>query len=198
MKLRPLLLVLALALTVLFVLLKSVAPIVPVKEVRPASTASQPVVTNLVAAPLAQPATPDQANATTTATIYSAFTASPPKPAAAPEPTAPPATNELAPATLPAETVMENMRSVFRQYAARLGGNPVGTNPEITAALTGQNPKQIQFLNPEDGLRINSKGELVDAWGTPFFFHQLSAKEMEIHSAGPDRAMWTDDDLVIK
>jgi hypothetical protein len=104
----------------------------------------------------------------------------------------------LAPATLPAETVMENMRSVFRQYSARLGGNPVGTNPEITAALTGQNPKQIQFLNPEDGLRINSKGELVDAWGTPFFFHQLSAKEMEIHSAGPDRAMWTDDDLVIK
>jgi len=37
---------------------------------------------------------------------------------------------------------------------------------------------------------------LVDAWGTPFFFHQLSGHEMEIHSAGPDKIMWTADDLV--
>ena len=113
-----------------------------------------------------------------------------------PEPV--PSAPDLEPVSLPAETVMENVRSVFRQYAARLGGNPVGTNPEITAALNGQNPRQTQFLNPEDGLRVNSKGELVDSWGTPFFFHQLSANEMEIHSAGPDQIMWTGDDLVIK
>lgn len=94
--------------------------------------------------------------------------------------------------------VMENMRRVFRQYSSRFGGNPVGTNPEITAALNGKNPKQVVFLNPEDGMRINDRGELVDNWGTPFFFHQLSATEMEIHSAGPDRKMWTPDDLVIR
>jgi hypothetical protein len=47
-------------------------------------------------------------------------------------------------------------------------------------------------------LRINGKGELVDYWGTPFFFHQLSGTEMEIHSAGPDKVMWTADDLVTK
>jgi hypothetical protein len=113
-------------------------------------------------------------------------------------PKPPPTLPDLDPVSIPAETIMENARSVFRQYAARLGGNPVGTNPEITVALNGQNPRQIQFLNPEDGLRVNSKGELVDSWGTPFFFHQLSANEMEIHSAGPDRTMWTGDDLVIK
>lgn len=90
------------------------------------------------------------------------------------------------------------MRGAFRQYAARFGGNPVGTNPEITAALNGDNSKQVQFLNSEDGLRVDENGELVDSWGTPFFFHQLSAKEMEIHSAGPDHIMWTDDDLVVK
>ena len=45
---------------------------------------------------------------------------------------------------------------------------------------------------------VNEKGELVDPWGTPYFFHQLSAMEMEIRSAGPDRIMWTEDDLVIK
>jgi hypothetical protein len=94
--------------------------------------------------------------------------------------------------------VMENMRSAFRQYAARFNGNPVGTNPEITAALNAGNPKQTQFLHESDGLRVNGRGELVDSWGTPFFFHQLSATEMEIHSAGPDLKMWTADDLVLK
>jgi len=90
------------------------------------------------------------------------------------------------------------MRTVFRQYCARLGGNPVGNNAEITAALNGGNPRKVVFINPEDGLRINYRGELVDNWGTPFFFHQISRTEMEIRSAGPDRKMWTADDLAIK
>lgn len=54
------------------------------------------------------------------------------------------------------------------------------------------------FLKPEDSMRINDSAELVDNWGTPFFFHQLSGTDMEIHSAGPDRRMWTPDDLVTK
>lgn len=96
-------------------------------------------------------------------------------------------------------TALENMRSAFRQYSSRLGGNPVGDNAEITAALNGRNPRQVAFLNPdEDGIRINAHGELVDNWNTPYFFHQLSRTEMEIRSAGSDRRMWTADDLVIK
>lgn len=102
------------------------------------------------------------------------------------------------PSGLPPETVLENVRSAFRNYAARFGGNPVGTNPEITAALNGGNSGQVQFVNTDDGLRVNEDGELIDSWGTPYFFHQLSGTEMEIHSAGPDRRMWTADDLVIK
>ncbi len=77
------------------------------------------------------------------------------------------------------------------------GGNPVGSNEEITRALNGDNPKQVKFLKP-DGNRVNEQGELVDPWGTPYFFHQLSGKEMEIRSAGPDRKMWTEDDLVTR
>jgi hypothetical protein len=96
-------------------------------------------------------------------------------------------------------TSLENMRSTFRQYSSRLGGNPVGDNAEITAALNGRNARQVVFLNPdEDGVRMNEHGELVDSWNTPYFFHQLSRTEMEIRSAGPDRRMWTADDLVIK
>lgn len=95
-------------------------------------------------------------------------------------------------------TVLENMSHVFRQYNQMFGGNPVGINSEITSQLSGDNPKHINFLNPEDGVRINEKGELIDPWGTPYFFHQLSGTDMEIHSAGPDRIMWTSDDLVVR
>jgi hypothetical protein len=95
------------------------------------------------------------------------------------------------------ETALENMRTVVRQYGSMFAGNPVGTNPEITLALQGENPKHINFLKA-DGNRVNSQGELVDVWGTPYFFHQISGTEMEIRSAGPDRVMYTGDDLVIK
>jgi hypothetical protein len=133
-------------------------------------------------------------------------TSAPPQPADVKAPTRAP---DVAPALLytpaftstndlPAQVVLENMRVAIRNYGSTFGGNPVGTNPEITQALAGGNSKQIQFLNADSGLRINSNGELVDPWGTPFFFHQLSGSETEIHSAGPDRKLWTSDDLVIK
>jgi hypothetical protein len=102
------------------------------------------------------------------------------------------------PTNIPPQIVLENMRRAVVNYGSTFSGNPVGTNPEIAAALNGENPKQIKFIDPENGLRINGKGELVDSWGTPFFFHQLSATDMEVRSAGPDRIMWTPDDLVIK
>jgi len=102
------------------------------------------------------------------------------------------------PTNIAPQIVVENMRRAIVNYGSTFSGNPVGTNPEITAALNGENPKQIKFIDAENGLRINGKGELVDSWGTPFFFHQLSATDMEVRSAGPDKIMWTADDLVIK
>jgi len=104
---------------------------------------------------------------------------------------------DTSPAMDPA-TVLSNMRIAVNQYGSMFGGNPVGSNSEITKALNGGNPKEVKFLSEESGLRINGRGELVDYWGTPFFFHQLSGTEMEIRSAGPDRKMWTDDDIVTK
>ncbi len=102
------------------------------------------------------------------------------------------------PANLGPVTALENHRAAFRQYALKFGGNPVGDNAEITAALRGQNARRSVFLTSNDGLRVNSEGQAVDAWGTPYFFHQLSRTEMEIRSAGPDRRMWSTDDLVLK
>ena len=100
--------------------------------------------------------------------------------------------------SMDAATVLSNMRVTINRYRSMFGENPVGTNAEITKALNGDNPKQARFIKEELGLRINGRGELVDYWGTPFFFHQLSGTEMEIHSAGPDKVMWTADDLVTK
>lgn len=74
-------------------------------------------------------------------------------------------------------------------------GNPVGLNGEITRALTGQNPLRVPFI-PEDHPAINPDGELCDRWGTPLIFHQISKYHMELRSAGPDRAVYTEDDLV--
>ncbi len=93
-------------------------------------------------------------------------------------------------------TILENARTAIRNYGQRFGGNPVGNNAEITRALMGGNPGQIQFISADAGLRVNGEGELIDAWGVPFFFHQLSGEQTEIHSAGPDKIMWTEDDLV--
>ena len=87
----------------------------------------------------------------------------------------------------PPAIVLENMSRAVRQYGTMFGGNPVGNNP-----------KHINFLNAEAGMRVNDNGELVDPWGTPYFFHQLSGTVMEIHSAGPDKKMWNLDDLVVK
>lgn len=99
---------------------------------------------------------------------------------------------------LPPLTVLDNARVAIHNYAAAFGENPVGNNAEITAALTGKNPKQINFITAASGLHVNANGEMVDGYGTPFFFHQLSGHEMEIRSAGEDRKLWTFDDQVTR
>ena len=117
--------------------------------------------------------------------------------AASPNPTASSSTETNEPPALPPLTVLDKARVVIHNYHAAFGENPVGTNPEITAALKGKNAKQTDFLG-DSGLRVNEKGELLDGYGTPFFFHQISGQEMEIRSAGQDHVMWTADDLVTK
>jgi hypothetical protein len=147
------------------------APVSGIPAVSPAAPEAAPVVTTqMVTAPATTPATPANSPAPPAAAISS----------------------------LPPLTVLDNARVVMHNYAAVFGENPVGDNSEITAALMGKNPKQVNFISEESGLRVNDKGELIDAWGTPFFFHQLSGKVMEIRSAGEDRKMWTFDDQVTR
>jgi hypothetical protein len=87
--------------------------------------------------------------------------------------------------------VLDSFRSNFPR-----DGNPTGSNAEITAALTGKNKLHLALI-PRGHPAINRQGELCDRWGTPFFFHAESGTRMEIRSAGPDKKMWTADDVVL-
>lgn len=100
---------------------------------------------------------------------------------------------EHAAAKVHAEEVALNVR----QFRLRFGGNPVGTNADIVKELDGGNPKSARYL-PSELKRLNASGELIDSWGSPYFFHQLSAQDMEVRSAGPDKVMWSSDDIVEK
>ena len=92
---------------------------------------------------------------------------------------------------------LERVRFMLRDFRTRMGENPVGSNAEIMRAIMGGNSAGAT-LGPPVGHSLNADGELIDRWGTPYFFHQLSKDSMEIRSAGPDRRMWTADDLVTK
>lgn len=110
---------------------------------------------------------------------------------------APTPTAETAAATPSIQTEMETVKFFLRDFRASLGQNPVGNNAEITKALMGANRTKTKFVVPGDS-HVNANGELCDPWGTPYFFHALSATVMEIRTAGPDKRMWTADDIVLR
>lgn len=88
------------------------------------------------------------------------------------------------------------VRDLFSEYHLLFRTFPTGTNAEMTAALTGANSRGMTIV-PPDSPHVNTAGELVDRWGTPFFFHSISRRELEVRSAGPDREMWTEDDVQV-
>jgi len=71
---------------------------------------------------------------------------------------------------------------------------PLGANEDIAAALLGKNPDKLVFVTP-DAAHLNASGQLIDRWQSPLFFHAIDQRRLDIRSAGPDRQMWTADDL---
>jgi hypothetical protein len=70
---------------------------------------------------------------------------------------------------------------------------PLGTNDEITRALTDRDALGEAALPASHPGIVN--GQLVDRWGNPWHFHQLSADLIEIRGAGPDGRLFTTDDI---
>ncbi len=97
-----------------------------------------------------------------------------------------------------AEEDLEIVASLFAYYKRIHGVFPTGgENFELMKPLLGENSKNLAFINPEHR-SLDELGTLRDRWGTPYYFHSLSKSELEIRSAGPDRQLWTTDDLILE
>lgn len=89
--------------------------------------------------------------------------------------------------------VISTLLEIFRR--ANGGANPAGgLNEEFVEQMRGKNSRHFGVF-PADTPGINSAGQLVDRWGTPYFFHPVSRTILEVRSAGPDRRFWTADDI---
>jgi hypothetical protein len=93
---------------------------------------------------------------------------------------------------------VDTLHTLLRQYLRRLGpkqGLPIGDDSDLAKVLKGQNPMKYASL-PADHPALALSGRLCDRWGTPYFVHAVGVSDFEIRSAGPDRKMFTADDLV--
>jgi len=104
--------------------------------------------------------------------------------------------DELHNSALPPERDLEIVDHFIELLRKATGGNPVGLNDDITDVLTGGGDPQRPRVFPTNHTAIVG-GQLVDRWGTPYWFHPNTGLQMEIRSAGPDRQLFTQDDLVL-
>jgi hypothetical protein len=72
---------------------------------------------------------------------------------------------------------------------------PLGDNRDIARALTGHNRRGLVFVPTNDPTFRD--GQLIDRWGTPYWFHPRAPDAIDIVSAGPDRTLFTADDLSV-
>jgi hypothetical protein len=96
------------------------------------------------------------------------------------------------------EKDLEIVRQLISQYFTAMQnrpGPPVGDNADLMRAMSGKNPLRLRVI-PEGSGVLGADGQLVDRWGTPYHLHKLAASYFEVRSAGPDRKLFTGDDLV--
>jgi hypothetical protein len=86
---------------------------------------------------------------------------------------------------------------ILQFYRQEFGAFPTGEdNASIMNALKGNNPSGLPIF-PSEHPRFAEDGSLLDAWGKPFFFHTISSQQIEVRSLGPDRIIFTDDDISV-
>ena len=96
-----------------------------------------------------------------------------------------------------ARNLIRNFGLASRAYKEEFGNYPAGKPKEIVSALTGKNPRNIEFmiLRKRD---LNESGEMIDFWNTPFRFERVSdAEPLQLTSAGPDKTFGTQDDVTL-
>jgi hypothetical protein len=88
---------------------------------------------------------------------------------------------------------------------ADLTSNYLQSVPDARRPALGFNEDLARVLTDRDALGESAlptthpalvAGRLVDRWGTPWQVHPLAADSIQLRSAGPDRKLYTADDLV--
>ncbi len=105
---------------------------------------------------------------------------------------------ELNSPTFDARHDVATLHAILRQYLRLLHGrqgHPIGNDTDLARALTGRNPMKLVILPPTHPA-LTPDGRLRDRWGTPYFIHPRGNLAFEIRSAGPDRKLFTADDLI--
>ena len=90
--------------------------------------------------------------------------------------------------------LLSHLMDNFNLLVKSAADMPMSANEDWAAAFRGSNPAHERFL-PDQHAALNAQGQLVDRWGTPLFFHALGDRRFELRSAGPDKKMWTADDI---
>jgi hypothetical protein len=80
---------------------------------------------------------------------------------------------------------VDDIFDALQKYKERVGSYPVGNNADVVKALQGNNSRNVIIVV---GRRknFNTKGELIDPWGTPFRIY-FSGEGILIRSAGPNK-----------
>lgn len=100
-------------------------------------------------------------------------------------------------ASLPPEndlTLMSRLMGNSLLLLKSAADRPLSANEDWADLLRGRNGAQERFL-PEQHAALNARGQLIDRWQTPLFFHAEGGGRWSVRSAGPDRKLWTGDDL---
>lgn len=97
-----------------------------------------------------------------------------------------------------AQQDVETLLELTRQYLHpmhRRAGPPIGDDIDLARVLTGRNPLKLIVIPPSHPA-LSADGHLRDRWGTPYFIHPRASDAFEIRSAGPDKKLFTSDDVV--
>jgi hypothetical protein len=117
-----------------------------------------------------------------------------------------PATGRVAIAAVPAPSLTNetaDAQRAVRELHERIAGfllavkdpyrPPLGDNRDITRALTGRNRRGLAMVASNEMTIVDE--QIVDRWGTPYWFHARAPDAIDVVSAGPDRMLFTPDDL---
>ena len=93
---------------------------------------------------------------------------------------------------------VEALHALLTQYLLILKdrpGPPIGNDVDLAKILKGQNTLHRALL-PTDHPSFGPNGRLIDRWGTPYHIHARGHSSFDVRSAGPDKHLFSEDDIV--